>query len=84
MSTAIELETVAKDVQVRVTRNRDCCFLACVSLKAEPYVPMAVLAQYPETIRRASNGAVQFGTVLFFLAAGQAELLFAWLQEDAQ
>jgi len=78
VTTALDLETAAPGVLLRVTRIKECVFMVC--MQADAQVPLAVMAQYPETFRPAGNGAVQFGGALLFLAAGQPERLFAWLQ----
>lgn len=81
MTTALELETAAADVQLRVSRIKDTVFMAC--LQAGSQVSLAVAAEYPANCRPAGNGAVQLGGALLFLAAGEAQRLFAWLQANA-
>lgn len=81
MSAALELETAAPDVQLRVSRIKGTVIFAC--LHAGSQVPLAVAAEYPANCRPAGNGAVQLGGALLFLAAGEAQRLFAWLQAPA-
>ena len=81
MTTALELETAAPDVQLRVSRIKGTVVMAC--LQAGSQVSLAVAAEYPANCRPAGNGAVQLGSALLFLAAGEAQRLFAWLQANA-
>lgn len=79
MAAPVELNTLVPGVLLRVSRDKHCLFASHVH--AETQLVLMITSAFPQQLRRAGANAVQLGTLLLLLAAGEVERLLAWFAE---
>ncbi|HEL4252877.1 TPA: hypothetical protein UM795_000934 [Stenotrophomonas maltophilia] len=75
----IELETAVPGVVLRCSFDqKDMLYIALVHIASG--APLAVSAQTSDTIRSAATYSLQCGSMVYLLAAGEAERFLTWLR----